>query len=116
MLYNYLAGFAAPDDFIFALSNRGNERLLLNVVDHLLPGSFRSKQKKFPKIISEIFWVFWEFCRLMLLFLSFVVVISESFILHGFESPLSWAGLALKNPPKKKPPKKTQKKPPKKNH
>ena len=46
MLYNYLAGFAAPDDFIFALSNRGNERLLLNVVDHLLPGSFRSKQKK----------------------------------------------------------------------
>ncbi len=46
MLYNYLAGFAAPDDFIFALSNRGNERLLLNVVDHLLPWSFRSKQKK----------------------------------------------------------------------
>jgi hypothetical protein len=46
ILYNYLAGFAAPDDFIFALSNRGNERLLLNVVDHLLPGSFRSKHKK----------------------------------------------------------------------
>jgi hypothetical protein len=52
MLYNYLAGFAAPDDFIFALSNRGNERLLLNIVDHLLPGSFCSKHKK---ILQNLF-------------------------------------------------------------